>query len=145
VKGTRIAVVVAFAVAAIAVAGCGGDEEAAPPETTGTETTVTETTDTTTSGATTVLRGTVGPGFTISLTTEDGQPVETLPAGGYTLFTDDKSDIHNFHLTGEGVDVTTDVSGSGTDSFDLDLTSGTYTFVCDPHAGSMNGSFEVSG
>jgi plastocyanin len=23
--------------------------------------------------------------------------------------------------------------------------SGTYTFVCDPHAGSMNGSFEVSG
>jgi len=145
VKGTRSGVVVALVVSAIAVAGCGGDEEAAPPEPTVTLPTVTDTTDTTTSGATTVLRGTVGPGFTITLTTEDGQPVETLPAGGYTLFTDDKSDIHNFHLTGEGVAVTTDVSGSGTDSFDLELTSGSYSFVCDPHAGSMNGSFEVSG
>ena len=56
-----------------------------------------------------VLKGSVGPGFEISLTTEDGQPVETLAPGSYTLLTDDKSDIHNFHLTGDGVDVSTEV------------------------------------
>jgi plastocyanin len=61
------------------------------------------------------------------------------------LSVDDQSDIHNFHLTGEGVDVTTDVSGTGTETFDVDLTSGTYTFVCDPHASTMSGSFEVAG
>jgi hypothetical protein len=136
---TRIALVVGLAVAALAVAGCGGsDDEAAPSETT---TTVPETLPET--GL--VLKGSDGPGFEISLTTEDGQPVETLSPGSYTLLTDDKSDIHNFHLTGEGVDVTTDVAGVGTDSFDVSFAGGTYTFVCDPHASTMNGSFEVTG
>ena len=92
-----------------------------------------------------VLNASVGPGFEISLTTEDGEPVETLAAGSYTISTDDQSDIHNFHLTGEGVDVDTGVSESGTESFEVTVTEGTYNFVCDPHAGSMNGSFEVSG
>ena len=90
------------------------------------------------------MKGTVGPGFEISLTTEDGQPVETLAAGSYTLLTDDKSDIHNFHLTGSGVDVSTDVGGTGTDSFDVTFTAGSYHFQCDPHASTMNGDFEVT-
>ena len=89
--------------------------------------------------------GSVGPGFEISLSTDDGQPVETLTAGSYTVEVDDQSDIHNFHLTGTGVDVTTDVGGMGVESFDVTVEAGTYTFVCDPHAGSMNGSFEVTG
>jgi plastocyanin len=71
--------------------------------------------------------------------------VTTLPAGSYTLLTDDQSDIHNFHLTGAGVDVSTDVSGSGTDSFDIELQEGSYHYQCDPHASSMNGDFEVTG
>ena len=58
---------------------------------------------------------------------------------------DDQSDIHNFHLTGTGVDVKTDVGATGVESFDVTVEAGTYKFVCDPHAGSMNGSFEVSG
>ena len=136
-RRTFIAVVLATAV----FAGCGGDDdEAAAPDTdttTATTGTVPET------GA--VLNASVGPGFEISLTTEDGEPVETLAAGSYTISTDDQADIHNFHLTGEGVDVDTGVSESGTDSFDVTVTEGTYTFVCDPHAGSMNGNFDVSG
>jgi hypothetical protein len=141
---TRIGVVMGVAALALALAGCGGSDDEASA-TTDTETTTETTTSGTVAETGMVLKGSVGPGFEISLTTEDGQPVETLAPGSYTLLTDDKSDIHNFHLTGEGVDVTTTVDGSGTDSFDIDVTSGTYTFVCDPHASQMNGSFEVSG
>lgn len=137
----HIGLVVGLAAFSLAVAGCGGGSDEATGTETGTETTATQTVPET--GV--VLKGSVGPGFEISLTTEDGQPVETLAPGSYTLLTDDKADIHNFHLTGEGVDVTTDVAGTGTDSFDVTFTSGTYTYVCDPHSSTMHGSFEVSG
>ncbi len=136
----KIGIALGLVVAVLALGACGGDDgdsAATDTETTTTTETTSETGD--------VLNASVGPGFDISLTTEDGTPVETLPAGSYTLLTDDQSDIHNFHLTGEGVEVDTGVSETGTDSFDIDVTSGTYTFVCDPHASSMNGSFETSG
>ncbi|MBM2822302.1 MAG: Copper-bind protein [Thermoleophilia bacterium] len=138
--GTRTALVVGLVVAVLAVAGCGGDDEATATDTE-TVTTLPETLPA--EGA--VLKGSVGPGFDISLSTEDGQAVETLAAGSYTLEVDDQSDIHNFHLTGTGVDVKTDVGATGVESFDVTVEAGTYTFVCDPHAGSMNGSFEVTG
>ena len=137
-RGTRTALVVGLAVAALAVAGCGGDDDEATPTDTG------ATTETSTPSGST-LKGSVGPGFDISLSTEGGQPVETLPAGSYTLEVDDQSDIHNFYLTGPGVDVKTDVGATGVESFDITVEAGTYKFVCDPHAGSMNGSFEVTG
>jgi plastocyanin len=136
----RTAVAVGLAVTALALAGCGGSDDEATETDTGTATTVPGTVPETGD----VLKGTVGPGFDISLTTEDGAAVETLPVGSYTLIVDDKADAHNFHLTGDGVDVSTEVGELGTDTFDVDLTSGTYTFVCDPHASSMNGSVEVS-
>ena len=139
-KGTHWVLVVGIAVASIALAGCGGsDNEAATTDTS----TTTETT--TTPSGSTVLKGSVGPGFDISLSTEDGQAVETLAAGSYTLEVDDQSDIHNFHLTGTGVDVMTEVPATGVESFDITVEAGTYKFQCDPHAGSMNGSFEVTG
>jgi hypothetical protein len=137
----RVGTVVCLGVTLVGLSACGGgDDEAA-----GTETTTTDPVATVLPETGQILRASVGPGFEISLTTDDGQPVETLPAGSYTLFTNDQSDIHNFHLTGEGVDVDTGVAESGTSSFDVDLSSGTYDFVCDPHAGTMNGSVEVSG
>ena len=139
-RGSRISLVVGLAVAVLAVAGCGGSDGDASATDTDTGTT---TATATPAGST--LKGSVGPGFVISLSTEDGQPVETLSAGSYTLEVDDQSDIHNFHLTGTGVDVATDVGATGVGSFDITVEAGTYTFVCDPHAGSMNGSFEVSG
>jgi plastocyanin len=39
--------------------------------------------------------------------------------------------------------VQTDVAGEGEESFDVTLEAGEYTFVCDPHASSMKGSFTV--
>jgi plastocyanin len=122
-----------------ALAGCGGDDE--DSTTTETDTTATETTGT--SGST--LIGTVGPGFTITLTAEDGSAVTTLTPGDYTIEVDDQSDIHNFHLTGPGVEETTEVSETGQQTWNVTLEAGTYTYVCDPHASQMNGSFEVSG
>jgi plastocyanin len=134
----RMGLVVGLATAALAVAGCGGDDEAADTETTDTSTI-------TLPVEPNALAGSVGPGFEISLQDSGGADVETLAAGTYTLAVDDQSDIHNFHLTGEGVDVTTDVGGTGMETFDVDLTAGSYTFVCDPHASQMTGSFEVAG
>ena len=93
----------------------------------------------TTAGGGTSLNGSVGPGFSISLDGTDG-----LSAGDYTLVVDDQSEEHNFHLTGPGgVDVATDVSAEGEESFDVTLEPGEYTFVCDPHAAQMKGSFTV--
>lgn len=93
--------------------------------------------------AETQLNGTVGPGFTISLKDGSGGTITRLDAGAFTLTVDDKSEDHNFHLRGPGVDVSTGIDTTGTKTFALDLVDGKYTFVCDPHASQMNGSFTV--
>ena len=120
----------------LALAGCGGDDDESAT-TTGAATTAGA--ETSASGGGTTLNGTVGPGFDISLDGTDG-----ITAGDYTLVVDDKSSAHNFHLTGPGgVDVSTDVSAEGEESFDITLVPGEYKFQCDPHASSMNGTFTV--
>ncbi len=68
----------------------------------------------------------------------------SVPAGTYTLEVDDKSAEHNFHLTGEGVDVTTTVPEIAKQSFEVTLVAGTYAFVCDPHAQGMKGELTVT-
>jgi plastocyanin len=139
-SGTRIALALAlaFVAAALALAGCGGDDE-------GSATTETQTTTETTTPAGTTLQASVGPGFEISLTTSDGQDVATLAAGEYTIEVDDQSDIHNFHLTGAGVDEDSGVSETGTSTWTVTFEAGSYHFQCDPHASQMNGDFEVTG
>jgi len=134
----RFTVVAALVAVALAAAGCGGgDEEGAGDTGTITETSTTE--------AENELYASVGPGFEISLTTEDGQAVTSVPAGEYTIEVDDQSDIHNFHLTGTGVDEDSGVSETGKTTWTVTFEAGTYTFQCDPHSSSMNGSFEVTG
>jgi plastocyanin len=90
------------------------------------------------------LTGTVGPGFTITLK-KAGKAFKTVKAGKYTITVSDKSNIHNFHLTGPGLnkEITT-VSFVGTKTITVTLKKGkTYKFVCDPHATTMKGSFKV--
>ena len=87
--------------------------------------------------ATPVLNGTVGPGFTILM------KKKPTKAGKYKLVISDKSSIHNFHLKGPGVNVLTSVSAVGTKTFNITLKRGRYTFVCDPHATVMKGSFTI--
>ena len=89
------------------------------------------------------LTGTVGPGFNISLK-QGGKTVTKLTAGTYTITIQDKSDIHDFHLTGPGVNKTTSVGGQGATTWKVTLKKGTYKYVCDPHASFMHGSFKVS-
>jgi plastocyanin len=139
---TRFALVLALGAATLVLAGCGGSSDNSASATT--ETTTTETTSTGAASGTT-LEGSVGPGFDISLKDSSGNDVTTLTAGTYTINVNDQADIHNFHLSGPGVDEATDVSGTGTTTWRVTLQDGTYTFQCDPHASSMNGSFEVSG
>jgi plastocyanin len=141
-RRTLLVLILGLAVAAFAVAGCGGDDDEGAA--TDTETT-TETTDTGGAEAGGTLTGNVGPGFDISLTTEDGEAVTTLAAGTYTIEVNDQSEIHNFHLTGPGVDETTTVAETGEQTWEVTFEAGEYTYVCDPHASTMNGSFEVSG
>jgi type 1 fimbria pilin len=138
---TRIGFVLGAALVAftLVASGCGGGDESGSGDTT---TTTTEPS----TGTETALKGTVGPGFDISLTTADGQPLGTLAPGTVQLDVEDLSTAHNFHLTGPGgVDVSTEVGEEGTTNFEVELQAGTYNFVCDPHAGTMNGSLEVSG
>ena len=92
--------------------------------------------------ATGKLAGTVGPGFTITLK-QGGTKVTTLKAGTYTITVADKSNIHDFHLTGPGVNKKTTVGGLGTTIWKLTLKKGTYKYVCDPHASIMHGTFKV--
>jgi len=127
----RITLLILFVTLGLAVAGCGGDDDTTAAGTT--------TADATGAGDGTTLKGTVGPGFDISV---DG--TDSLTAGSYTLVVDDKASIHNFHLTGPGgIEVTTDVAAEGEETFELELVAGEYRFICDPHASSMNGTFTV--
>lgn len=93
--------------------------------------------------AATPLVGTVGPGFTITLT-QGGKKVTKLKAGTYTVKVADKSNIHNFRLKGPGVNKTTTVGGKGSFTWKVTLKKGTYTVVCDPHAAVMKQTFKVA-
>jgi plastocyanin len=84
------------------------------------------------------LTGTVGPGYTISLSKK------TVKAGAYTITIHDLASIHDFHLTGAGVNKATSVSGVGTTTWKVSLKKGTYTFVCDPHRTIMHGVLTVT-
>jgi plastocyanin len=84
--------------------------------------------------------------FTISLTTAAGAPVTDIPAGAYEIEVRDLSMHHNFHLSGPGVNQATDVEFVGTVTWTVTFQDAQrYRYVCDPHAGQMNGAFTTGG
>ena len=86
-----------------------------------------------------VVKGTVGPGFTISLAKKPTK------AGKVKFTIADRSSIHNFHLIGGGAKLNTGVGATGTKTYTVTLKKGTtYRFVCDPHASTMKGSFKIA-
>ena len=95
------------------------------------------------------LTGTVGPGFTIALKRftialkKGSTKVTSLTTGTYTIVVNDRSSMHNFHLKGPGFNKATSVLGVGRTKWTAHLRVGTYTYVCDPHASMMRGSFGV--
>ena len=84
------------------------------------------------------LTGTDGPGFTITM------DKSTVKAGTYTITIHDRSNIHDFHLTGPGVDKKTSVPAVSTTKWTVKLKKGTYRFVCDPHKTIMHGVLTVT-
>jgi plastocyanin len=84
------------------------------------------------------LIATDGPGFTITMSKT------AVKAGTYTIVVHDKSNIHNFHLTGPGVNKLTSTPWVGTKTWTVKLKKGIYRFVCDPHATIMKGVLRVT-
>jgi plastocyanin len=95
------------------------------------------------SAATPTLNGVDGPGFIITLK-KAGKKVTSVKAGKYKIVIKDLSNIHNFHLTGPGVNKKTSVGAKGTFTWTVTLKKGTYKYVCDPHVAVMKGSFKVT-
>jgi plastocyanin len=92
-----------------------------------------------------VLKGTVGPGFVITVKNSAGTKVKTTKAGTYDLTIQDKSAIHNFHLTGPGINkALTGVGFTGKKTVTVKLKVGKYIYRCDPHSFDMKGSFKVT-
>ena len=140
-----MALVLAVAALTLGMTACGGDDSSSSDDTT-TEATSTDATGSRSGGAGSgTLQGETGPGFTIEVS-QNGADAESVKAGTYTLEVEDKSDMHNFHLIGPGVDEeVTDVGFVGDKSVTVTLEPGTYTYQCDPHAATgMKGTFTVT-
>jgi plastocyanin len=88
------------------------------------------------------LQANVGPGYSISLT-QNGTKVTQLDPGTYTINVNDQADIHNFDLFGPGVKESTGVDTTGTTTWTVTFSDGTYNYVCDAHPASMSGKFTV--
>jgi plastocyanin len=81
--------------------------------------------------------------FRIEMKGPNGKAIKTLKAGTYTVKVEDIATIHNFQLSGPGVNKSTSIGGTGNQTWTVKLKPGTYKFVCDPHASQMHGSFKV--
>jgi plastocyanin len=90
------------------------------------------------------LKGSVGPSETISLKTANGKKVSMVSRGTYAITVRDRSDEHNFFISGPGLrKQITSVGFVGTKTVTVKLRSGKYRFVCTPHSDDMNGGFNV--
>jgi hypothetical protein len=98
------------------------------------------------SSATPSLKGTVGPGFTISLS-KGGKKVKTLKAGRYQFAISDKSSIHDFTLEretgGKFEKMLTSTGFTGTKKVTVALKKGKWKYYCSVHEPSMFGFFKV--
>jgi plastocyanin len=92
------------------------------------------------------LRGTVGPGFTITLKL-NGKKVKTLKAGRYKFVIADRASSHNFELErtsgAEFEKEFTDVTSVGSTTSTLTLKKGKWKYYCKPHESVMRGFFTV--
>jgi len=91
------------------------------------------------------LKGTIGPGYTISLKDARGRAVKMLRHGKYTLVVSDKANIHNFTLNGPGIKnkMITGTSFVGPKTVTVTLKAGKYKYYCTVHP-FVTGSFSVT-
>jgi len=84
------------------------------------------------------ITGSVGPGFTISVSRHQ------VAHGTYTFTVTDKSTMHNWHIIGPGVNRKTPISKKVTKTFTVQLTKGKYKIHCDAHPIAMRTHITVS-
>jgi plastocyanin len=91
------------------------------------------------------LEGVVGTNDAFSITLKDasGNRVTHLDPGSYTVVVHDRSTLHDFHLFGPGVDMSTEVETKSDVTWQVTFVDGTYRYQCDPHSNLMHGSFTV--
>jgi len=79
--------------------------------------------------------------FVISLRDGDGNAVTTLAPGTYDIAVSDRSEAHNFHLRGPGVDQSTPIGEKQEVTWTVTIGIGRYVFMCDAHVTQMRGYF----
>jgi plastocyanin len=91
------------------------------------------------------LVGVVGTNdaFVISLRDTSGALVTHLDPGTYDIAVSDRSELHNFHLNGPGVNMATAVEKKEEVTWTVTFAVGRYSYVCDEHVSEMHGSFLV--
>lgn len=89
----------------------------------------------------TVGSPTTPDGFQISLTDSTGAKVTHVDPGQYTITVHDYATLHDFHLTGPGVDQATGIETASTATWNVTFTDGIYRYLCDAHPTTMRGSF----
>jgi plastocyanin len=97
------------------------------------------------SASATKLSGTTGPGFTITVK-KAGKKVTRLAPGKYTITVSDRSNLHDFVLTGPGMKrkLVTGLSFMGSKTVTITLKRGRYEYYCTPHrAMGMKGFITV--
>jgi plastocyanin len=83
-------------------------------------------------------------GFKIEMKNQANTRLKSVKAGTYRIKIEDKATIHNFRLKGPGLNKATSVPRKAEVIWTVTLRKGTYTFLCDPHASSMRGTFRVT-
>jgi plastocyanin len=79
--------------------------------------------------------------FVISLRDASGNAVTQLAPGTYDIAVSDRSESHNFHLKGPGVDMLTPTGEKQETTWTVTIGEGRYSYVCDVHSFQMRGYF----
>src|ERR671935_1390003 len=69
--------------------------------------------------------------FVISLRDASGNLVTQLEPGTYDIAVSDRSEEHNFHLKGPGVDMATAIGSKQETTWTVTIGTGPYSYVCD--------------
>jgi plastocyanin len=98
--------------------------------------------------STPVLKGVVGPGYSIKLT-KGGKKVKSLKAGTYKFVISDKSTFHNFTVEKEHPSKPkiekhiTSTAFTGSKTMVIKLVPGSWRYYCSIHESQMHGDFTV--
>jgi len=79
--------------------------------------------------------------FVISLRDANGNAITQLAPGAYDISVSDRSEAHNFHLKGPGLDQSTPIGEKQETTWTVTIGEGRYTYVCDAHSVQMRGYF----